>query len=139
MGEVFGSLAWNADLEWWSATEEVAPGHRIDLHVQAANDPAELQSAVERAVPLWERLRVAEPGVRAAVAAQMTEAHNEYCAPEDEVTPEQFAGRLRLLSALFKSAGTLELCYHDGMLFGGHWIIVRVATDGSVGKVFEAG
>lgn len=139
MNEAFGSLTWNADLGWWSGTAEVAPGHRIDLHVQAANQPEELPAAVGWAVPRWERLRLTEPGVRAAVADQMTEAHNEFCAPEDEVTPEQFADRLRLLSVLFKSAGTLELCYHDGMLLGGHWIIVPVAADGSVGEAVEAG
>ena len=69
----------------------------------------------------------------------MVNAHNEYCNPEDEVTPEQFANRLRLLSALFESAGTVELCYHDGMLFGGHWIIVPIRADGSVGEASTAG
>jgi hypothetical protein len=44
----------------------------------------------------------------------------QYCDAEDEVSPEQFAGRLRLLSALCETAGTVELCYDDGMLFGGH-------------------
>jgi hypothetical protein len=87
----------------------------------------------------WERLRAAEPSVRAAVAAQMTDAHNDYCNPEDEVTALQFADRLRLLSAKFEASGALELVYADGMLFGGHWIIVPIAADGSVGEASEAG
>ena len=139
MDDAFSSLAWNADLEWWSGAAEVAPGHRIDLHVQAANDPVALRVAVGRASPAWERLKAAEPGVRAEVAGQMTEAHNGYCDPEDEVTEEQFAERLCLLSVVFEAAGGLELCYHDGMLFGGHWLIVPVGEDGSVGEASEAG
>ena len=139
MGDAFGSLAWNADLDWWSGVAEIATGHRIDVHVQAANDPAALQAAVELAGPALGRLKTAEPGVRAAVAGQMTEAHNGYCDPEDEVTEEQFAGRVRLLSAVFEAAGGLELCYHDGMLFGGHRLIVPVGVDGSVGEASEAG
>jgi hypothetical protein len=139
MADVFGSLKWNADLGWWSGFAEVAPGHRLDLHVQAANEPAELRAAVERSVPVWERLRLTESAVRAAVADQTTEAHNRYCNPEDEATPEQFAGQLRLLSALFEPGGALELCYHGGILLGGHWIIVPVAADGTVGEASEAG
>src|SRR5262249_62303604 len=84
MADVFGSLKWSPDLEWWSGAAELAPGHRIELHVEAANDPAELRAAVARVEPAWERLLVAEPSVRAAVAGQMTEAHNRYCNPEDE-------------------------------------------------------
>ena len=81
MGDAFGSLAWNADLHWWSGAADVAPGPRIDLHVEAANDPAALRAAVTRA----------------------------------------------------------ELVYADGMLFGGHWIIVPVGADGTVGEASEAG
>ena len=139
MGDAFGSLVWNADLDWWSGAADVAPGHRIDLHVEAANDPAALRAAVTRAELAWERLRVAEPSVRAAVAGQMADAHNGYCDPADEVTPEQFADRLRLLSAKFEAFGTVELVYADGMLFGGHWIIVPVGADGTVGEASEAG
>ena len=139
MGDAFGSLAWNADLDWWSGAADVAPGHRIDLHVEAANDPAALRAAVTRAGLAWERLWVAEPSVRAAVAGQMTDAHNGYCDPADEVTPEQFAERLRLLSARFEASGAVELVYADGMLFGGHWIVVPVSPDGSVGEASEAG
>lgn len=118
MGDTFGSLAWNADLNWWSGAVEVAPGHRIDLHVQATDEPAELRDAVARATSACGRLRATEPAVRAEVAAQMVGAHNDLCDPEDEVTEEQFAERLRLRSALFESAGTVELTYTDGGLFG---------------------
>lgn len=44
MGDPFASLAWNADLAWWSVEAEFASGHRIDLHLKAANDSAELVS-----------------------------------------------------------------------------------------------
>ena len=71
---------------------------------------------------------------RAAVAGQLTEAHDDFCDPADEVMPERFAGRLRLLSARFEAAGAVELVYADGMLLGGHWIVVPVAPDGSVGE-----
>jgi hypothetical protein len=46
---------------------------------------------------------------------------------------------LRLLSALFQVSGEMELVYADGMLFGGHWIVVPIAPDGSVGEALEAG
>jgi hypothetical protein len=139
MVDAFGSLSWNAELGWWSGRADIRPGHAIDIHVQAANDPGRLRSAVGLAEPGWVRLRASEPSVRAAIADQMVEAHNGYCDPEDEVTAEQFAGRLRLLSALFEPGGAVELCYHDGMLFGGHWIIVPIDTDGCVGEATEAG
>ena len=69
----------------------------------------------------------------------MTDAHNAHCDPEDEVTPEQFAHRLRLLSAKFQASAAVELVYTDGMLFGGHWINVAVGADGSVGEASELG
>ncbi len=77
--------------------------------------------------------------MRAAVAAQLTAAHNEYCDPADEVTEEQFAARLRLLSAKFEDTGEWERVYADGMLLGGHWIIVPIGADGAVGEAYEAG
>ena len=137
MGDGFGSLAWNADLDWWSGAAEIAPGQRIDIHVQAANNPAELHADIVRAGRSWDWLRSHEPAVRTAVAGQMTEAHNGYCDPEDDVTEHQFAERLRLNSALFESDGTVELTYADGGLFGGHWIIVPIAADGTVGEASE--
>jgi len=139
MDDAFGSLAWNSRLDWWSGTAEVAPGHRIDLHVEAANDPAAVRAAIARAEPAWGRLRAVEPSIRASVASQLTDAHNGFCDPEDEVTPDEFASRLRLLSARFKASGATELVFADGMLFGGHWIVVPVAADGSVGEAVEAG
>lgn len=139
MADAFGALAWNTDLDWWSGVAEVAPGHRIDLHIEAANDPAELRVAVARAEPAWERLLAVEPSVRTAVAGQLTEAHNRYCNPEDEVSEEQFADRLRLLSAKLEESGVVELVYADGMLFGGHWIVVPVGADEAVGEASEAG
>ncbi len=139
MVDAFGSLAWNPNLSWWSGAAEIAPGQRIDLHVEAANDPAALRAAVARAKPAWVRLQATEPAVRAAVAGQMTAAHNDSCDPADEVTPEQFADRLRLLSASFEASGAVELVYADGILFGGHWIVVPVGPDGSVGEASEAG
>lgn len=139
MDEAFGSLAWDDRLDWWTGATEFAPGHRIDLHVEAPNDPSALRAAAERAEPAWVRLRGDDAAVRAAVAGQMTAAHNEFCAPDDEVTVGQFADRLRLLSAKFEVAGTVELVYADGMLLGGHWIIVPVGVDGAVGEAFEAG
>ena len=139
MAEAFVSLTWNADLDWWSGAADIAPGHRIDLHVEAANDPATVWAAVAQAGPVWERLRGVESAVRAAVAGQMTAAHNEFCAPEDEVTEGQFADRMRLLSVKFEASGGVELVYADGMLLGGHWLIVPVAPDGSVGEAVEAG
>jgi hypothetical protein len=139
MGDDFGSLAWNADLGWWSGSTDVSQGHRIDLHIEAANDQAAMREAAERARPMWGRLRVAEPSIRATVASQMTIAHNDYCDPDDEVTPEQFADRLRLLSAKFEESGAVELVYSDGLLFGGHWIIVPVGKDGTLGEASEAG
>jgi hypothetical protein len=139
MGDAFGSLAWIADLGWWSGVGEVTPGHRIDLHAEAPNDLAQMRAVIARAGPAWERLRAAEPSVRASVAGQLTDAHNAYCDPQDEVAPEQFAARLRLLSALFQASGAMELVYADGMLFGGHWIVVPIAPDGSVGEAVETG
>jgi len=135
----FDSLTWNPALNWWTGVAEVAPGHRIDLHVESANEPAALEAAVARSKPAWECLRAAEKAVRAAVAGQMTEAHNGYCDPEDQVTPEQFANRLRLLSARFELSGSVERVYADGMLFGGHWIVVPIGADGTVGQASEAG
>jgi hypothetical protein len=69
----------------------------------------------------------------------MADAHNEYCEREDEVTPEQFASRVRLRSVLFESNGSVELCYDDGRLFGGHSIMVPIDRDGRVGEASEAG
>jgi hypothetical protein len=139
MGEAFGTLAWYDHLEWWKGTAEFAPGRRIDLHVEAANDPAALQAAVARARPMWDRLRASELAVRAAVAGQLTAAHNEFCAPEDEVTEAEFAERMRLLSVKFEAAGGAELVLADRTLLGGHWIVVPVGADGVVGEAVEAG
>src|SRR5262245_17646539 len=111
VAQLLSTLSWDADLGWWSGRAEVAPGYAIDVHVQAANDPTLLLAAVEQAGPGWTRLRAAEPSVRATVAEQMVEARNRYCKREDRVTPEEFAGRLRLLSALFEPDSTVELCY----------------------------
>ena len=140
MDDVFGTLAWNPHLDWWSGAADVAPGHRIDLHVEAANDPAAMRAAVNRAKPAWARLQATEPSVRTAVADQLTDAHNEFCDPADEFTPEQFAARLCVCCRLGSEPppGAVELVYSDGMLLGGHWIVVPVGLDGSVGEAVEA-
>ncbi len=135
----FGALAWDDHLEWWTGTAEFAPGRQIDLHVEASDDPAALEAAVARARPVWDRLQASEPAMRAVVASQLTAAHNEFCAPEDEVTGEQFAERMRLLSVKFEAAGGVELVFADRTLLGGHWIVVPVGANGSVGEAITAG
>ncbi|HEX4608995.1 MAG TPA: DUF2262 domain-containing protein [Urbifossiella sp.] len=139
MGEAFAALAWDDRLEWWRGAAEFAPGRRIDLHVEASNDPSALEAAVVRAGPMWDRLRGSELAVRAAVASQLTAAHNEFCASEDEVTEEQFAERMRLLSVKFEAAGDVEMVFADRTLLGGHWIVVPVGANGSVGEAITAG
>lgn len=139
MGEIFGSLAWDDNLDWWKGSAEFESDHRIDLHIEASNDQISLRRAVERASRRWNWLVAREDIVRAKVAGQLTKAHNEFCASEDEVTEERFARRLRLLSAKFEVSGGLELVYFDGMLLGGHWIVVPIGADDSVGEAFEAG
>jgi hypothetical protein len=139
MGEAFGALAWDDHLEWWKGAAQFGAGRRIDLHIEAANDPAALRAAVARALPEWDRLRASEPMVRAVVAGQLTAAHNEFCDTEDEVTEAQFAERMRLLSVKFEAAGGAELVFADRSLLGGHWVIVPVGADGSVGEAHEAG
>ena len=52
---------------------------------------------------------------------------------------EQFADRIRLLSPFFELTGARELCYHDGILFGGHRLIVSIDAVGNVGEAVEAG
>lgn len=139
MGEAFGALAWDDHLGWWKGAAEFAPGRRIGVHVEANNDPAALQAAVARAGPLWDRLRALELSVRAAVVSQLTAAHNEFCAPEDEVTEAQFAERMRPLSVKFEVAGGVEVVFADRTLLGGHWIVVPVGPDGTVGEAITAG
>ncbi|MDY3559295.1 DUF2262 domain-containing protein, partial [Gemmata sp. JC673] len=139
VGEAFEALAWDDHLEWWKGAAEFGPGRRIDLHVEAGNDPAAFRVAVVRARPMWDRLRASEQTVREVVAGQLTAAHNEFCDPEDEVTEAQFAERMRLLSVRFKVTGVVELVFADRSLLGGHWIVVPVEADGAVGEVITAG
>jgi hypothetical protein len=139
VNDAFGPLSWNDRVGRWSGRTEVTPGHAIDVHVQAANDNPLPRAAIEHAGPAWVRLQATEPSVRATIAEQMADAHNEYCEPKDEVTPEQLASRIHLRSVLFESNGSVELCYDDGRLFGGHWIIVPIDREGRVGEPSEAG
>lgn len=134
-----GALTRNPELGWWSGRGEVAPGQEIDVHLEAADEPAELQAAVERAKMAWDCPTARQSLVRAAVADQLVRAHNDFCNPEDEVTADQFADRLRLLSARFMASGVIELVYVGEQLLGEHWIVVRIGKDGSVGEAFEAG
>lgn len=135
----FQSLQWNPNLDWWSGRADLTPDHAIDIHLEATNDPIALEAVVAKAMPAWARLRSTEPSIRDVVANQWTAAHNDNCDPDDEVTAEQFARGLRLLSAKFEPSGAIELVYDDGMLLGGHWIVMSVAPDGTLGMASEAG
>jgi hypothetical protein len=139
MSDVFDSLTWKDAVRSWWVAAEIETGHHVDLYVSASTDLASLSNAVRLADSAWTRLKNTESLVRASVAQQLTAAHNDYCDPADEVTEEQFAARIRLLSVEFQTDGGLDLCYHDSMLFGGHWLIVPVSADGTVGEAFEAG
>jgi hypothetical protein len=139
MGDEFGTLAWDAHLEWWKGTAEFTPGRWVDLHVEAANALPALRVAVARARPALDRLRASELALRAAVASQLAGAHNKFCAPEDEVTEAEFAERMRLLSVKFEAAGAAELVFADRSLLGGHWIVVPISADGVVGEATTAG
>jgi hypothetical protein len=135
MGSV--SLVWNDKQDWWLGSIELAPRHSIDLQVDAGKNEADLRAVIEAAGPTFVRLRATERAVREAVVGQMVGIHNDLCDPEDKLAVEQFADGLLLQSVVFEQAGTLELTYSDGGLFGGRCIIVPIAADGSVGRAAE--
>jgi hypothetical protein len=136
---LFDHLKWNPNLGWWSGSTEFSPGRRIDIHVEADNSPSMLRDRVKQADQAWVMLRTTESSIRQAIAEQLVESHNQFCDPEDEVSSDQFADRVRLLSVRFMSSGALELVYMEEGLLGGHWIIVPIGPDGEIGEVSEAG
>ena len=69
MDDTFHSLAWNADLGWWSGNTGVpAPGHRIDFCTFQADQSyrwTRRTPPVDWSATSGARLRAAEPSVRA--------------------------------------------------------------------------
>jgi hypothetical protein len=126
---------WDSELEMWSGKAEVALGHRIGIHIMATSDPADLRRAVERSRAGFEWLLASERNVRDTITLHLIDTHNGNRDPEDQVTPDGFADRLRLESAVFEPGGTIELCYKDGWLFGGHWVVVTIDGDRNIGQV----
>ncbi len=51
---------------------------------------------------------------------------------ESPMTKEEFLNRINLVSADFFDDASLELCFNDGDIFGGHYIILPITADKNI-------
>ncbi len=132
---VFGRLRWYADGKFYGGEILLSDGSELLVSFdpedgEPGNDLAALLTAMLPAAREALRWVLAnDERVRRLAAERFTDAYNRSARDPHEdpepITPEKFAGRIRLGSAWFYLDGHVELGYDDADMFGGHAIHAR--------------
>ena len=130
----------SGQVDWWGSTV------RVSLAVdEPAVEGAETCGAALARLETW---AADAPGTdarwRAYAAETLIDLANDWRVDDDSgaaepVTPESFAGRIRLTSLDIEADGSATPFYGDGGLFWGHVIVVEVQPDGSMADASIAG
>lgn len=130
--ELFGTLTWNADMEWWEGTWNSPDGDSVVVYVVPEEEDDKCITQDSRAA--FQRVLSQPPAFRQMATDDLLEHHNSHW-HHDEKTPPltsaQFQARMTLESIEIEADGDATAWYDDGDLFWGHSIRVPQAADGS--------
>ncbi len=122
--ERFGTLTLNRRVDIWEGKATWAGG-TIDVQFPADDEDA-LNAALEVARVLWDDQAGWSERVQTYAVEALLPLKNDTWLDdgEDEVTPTQFRGRMRLESIAVEADGSFTFWHNDGDLFWGHSIQV---------------
>lgn len=122
--ERFGILTLDRSVDWYVATT-IWEGENMRLNLSATDDSA-LDAALRTAVELWEFQSMWNQRIREYAVQKLLTLKNSAWLEDDEneLTPDDFKGRMRLEAVTVSPDGSFDFWYDDGDLFWGHMIQV---------------
>jgi hypothetical protein len=136
--DFFGTLTLDRQLDWWE-TEQVWDGTPVRLSISPDED-GDLEAVAKTAEALWSSQSDWDQRLRTRAIDDLLELKNEGWREDDEaeVTPQEFAQRMKLESVTAYSEGEFEFWFEDDDLFLGHSIRVSGnLTDGPTDAEIE--
>jgi hypothetical protein len=129
---VLGHLRWDANLDWWTGTAEVAQGRPADIQVSYEPDdsrPEETPAVVlATAGRTLARLQRREPEYRRWSAGRLLETRWN---TDEPMTVDDIVALLRVASVLFFADGSAHVYWNDDdRLFWGNNLLTEVGPDG---------
>src|SRR5262249_59834094 len=99
---MLGTLEWDGRLDWGVVETDLQPGHRTRVSLDPGVD--ELPDVLARGRASFTRIRHQDLALRQTVARHLIALYDEWN-PEQPLTEEEFARRLRVASVDFWSDG----------------------------------
>lgn len=135
--ELLGELEFNPETGAWQAEWEFAPGHPVELLIHHEQAMDAVPGEVKR---LLLTLKDKDPSVREEVARKLIRLCNEDWNPDEQLTEDEFAGRVKLQGVnVSAETARAELFYDDDDIFAGHSISVFMGSDGRLSEPNLAG
>jgi hypothetical protein len=129
---VLGHIRWDANLDWWTGSVEVVPGHPVDVQVSYVPDdrrPEETPEAVlATAGRTLAHVRQREPDYRRWSAERLNGTRWN---TDEPMTVDEIVALLRVASVLFFADGSAQIYWNDDdRLFWGNNLLTEVGPDG---------
>jgi hypothetical protein len=120
----FGTLTLDRRVGWWE-TEQAWTGMSVRLSVSPDED-GKVDAAVKTAQTLWRNQSEWDERLRARAIDDLLTLKNENWREESEaeVTPQEFARRMKPESVTVQPNGEFDFWFEDGDLFLGHGVSV---------------
>ena len=135
--DLLGELERNPESGAWQAAWELAPGHSVEVVVY---HEGELDAVPARVKQFLLTLREKDEDIRREFARKLIELCNEDWNPDEQLTEEEFAGRIKLQGVVVNSGDEdAELFYDDDDIFAGHSVSAFMNFDGRISEPNLAG
>ena len=135
--ELLGELKRNPETGAWQADWEFAPGHSVDVII---HHDGELDAVPERVKQFLLTLGEKDESIRREFARKLIQLCNEDWNPDEQLTEDEFAGRIKLQGVVVHSGDEdAELFYDDDDIFAGHSVSAFMNADGRISEPNLAG
>lgn len=134
-----GVLKWNEQLEWWEGAIRLTSPKDFELFVLARRSLVAKRSITVDARAAIARLRNTEEACRSYACCELLGIRNAEWSEGSIIDAGEFKRRLEPESIVVHESGYAEVHFHDGDLFWGHSVGVRIRPDGSFQEAVAAG
>lgn len=129
--EVFGEMILNKDLGWYEGSG-IWMGEKVDVTISAEDADSDISADLEAAEQFFADQQEWDRKIRGFAAEELTDTANDWLADSvddedeepDEITTEDFAGRITIESICFDPEGEFTVYFGDDDMFWGHSVVV---------------
>ena len=131
-----GTIEYSKDLDLYEGKIEIENSESITFRFDVDNN---LEQRFKVARNIVQILISKHGEFKQYIAEQLLDLYNNNWSKEETIDRKEFANRIILEAVTIYDDNSAEICYQDGNLFAGHYIVVDLNSKGILDEPYLAG